>query len=54
VAGVARQEALGFGAYQEGVDFFLELLVGPDAGGGLEDFDGFATVGLEQIETADP
>ncbi len=44
---------LGFGAEEEAVHFVAELVVSPDAGGGLEDFDDFFGIGLQRVDGSD-
>ena len=44
---------LGFGAEAEGVDFFLDAVVGPNADGRLEDLDDFFVVGFKRVDGTD-
>ncbi len=53
VLGIFGEEALGFMAEEEGVDFEAEVIFGPEALGGLEDFEDAGLIGGEEVERAD-
>jgi hypothetical protein len=53
VLGVLGDGTLGFVAEEEGVDLFAEVVVRPDAVGGLKDLEDSGFIGGECVERAD-